>query len=538
MENTVYGKLFANRVVLCFFFTMLLMLASILRIAVIASNNYSDVQSEQASYRIEVSKLRGTIYDCNMIPLTNTRSKIMAAVAPTPKAIVGISAELEDDQLTSVLNTLSQNMPAVCTVDEKIDCDGIACTTVYEHNRIDKTACHIIGYTDDAGHGISGLELAYDDILYSGNGVNAVYTVDGKGSVLSGVAPHFENDLSIIKSGVVTTLDINIQKITENESAQLVKGSVVVASALDGKIRAMVSYPQFDVNNISESLESENSPLINRCLSAYSVGSVFKPCVAAAAIESNYDYYTFDCTGSTFINERIFRCHKLDGHGNMNLCTALAQSCNCYFYNFAISMGVEKIYNTSAYLNFGRKIQIADNFSTAEGHLPSISSITNESQIANLSIGQGELILSPVSMLTLYCAIASNGCYYLPSVVEKTIKGNEEEYYDIGNPTRVMSEKTAQKLRYYLQSVINEGTGTDAKPQNCTAAGKTATAQTGRYNDNGVEITNSWFCGFFPAQAPKYVVIIMSDGGADVTTASIFSRIADKITELENTMSP
>ena len=109
-----------------------------------------------------------------------------------------------------------------------------------------------------------------------------------------------------------------------------------------------------------------------------------------------------------------------------------------------------------------------------------------------------------------------------------------ESLYDSGSPTRVMSSEVAALLREYLRSVIDYGTGTEAAPKYCDAAGKTATAQTGRYYDDGSEITNSWFCGFFPAESPKYVAIVMSDSKINVSTASLFAEIADEIALLKN----
>ena len=97
-----------------------------------------------------------------------------------------------------------------------------------------------------------------------------------------------------------------------------------------------------------------------------------------------------------------------------------------------------------------------------------------------------------------------------------------------------MKESTAQLLREYLSSVIEEGTGTSAKPQTVSAAGKTATAQTGKFL-NGVEICEGWFCGFFPADKPKYTVIVFSENTAEQTEScgEVFAKIADGITELE-----
>ena len=533
LNNCFFGTVFATRSVLCFLLLMMLMLSCILRTAVIATGNYSEIQAHQSAYRIQVAKLRGTIYDCNMVPFTNTDTKNIAAVSPTPKGILKISSVLYGEQLETTLEALKNNKPAICTVDSDIQSEGIVTAKVYLHNPSHLSACHIIGYTDSSGHGVSGLELAYDDFLYSDKGVSAVFTTDGTGGILAGVEPYFENDLSVVNQGVVTTLDINIQTIAETAASLLQSGCAIVAEVGTGKIRACASVPTFDINNLSDSLNAENSPYLNRALSAYSVGSVFKPCVAAAGIEAGYGNHTFMCEGNLEIVDRVFRCHNLSGHGNMNLCSALAQSCNCFFYNFAMTIGGERIYKMASALNFGSKIRIAENLSTASGTIPQLKLLENEGTLANLSIGQGDLLLSPLSMLTLYLAIAGDGSYYLPSVIEKTVKDGIENYYDIGNPTRVMSAQTATTLRQYLETVVTEGTGIEAAPVSCTAAGKTATAQTGRYYDNGEEITNSWFCGFFPAQNPKYVTVIMSDSRSTVSTASVFAKIADEIMQLK-----
>lgn len=528
----MYGKLFAHRAVLSFLLVMLLLMSCILRVAVVATGDYSQIQAGQTAYRIEVARLRGTIYDCNMVPITNSATKTVAAVAPTPKGIIAISTALSGQALQSVLETLKNNMPAVCTVNDKIESEGVATALVYNHTGNTLPACHIIGYTDSTGHGVTGLELAYDNLLYSDKKVLAVFTADGKGNVLGGIEPYFENDLSVVHSGVVTTLDVNVQAITEKAVSLLSSGCAIVAEAQSGKIRAMASVPTFDISDLSKSLTQDNSPMLNRALSPFNVGSVFKPCVAAAAFENGYSYHTFNCEGSLEIVDRVFRCHKLSGHGNMNMCNALSQSCNCFFYNLAITLGGTHIYKTAAALSLNSEIRIADRLYTASGSIPTQKSLLSDGALANLSIGQGNLMASPVSMLNLYTAIATDGSYYLPSIVEKTISDGKESLYDKGNKTRVMREGTAAALREYLKTVITDGTGTEAAPKGCTAAGKTATAQTGRYYENGEEITNSWFCGFFPAESPEYVVVVMSDSRLSVSTASVFAQIADGITEL------
>lgn len=506
-------------------------MSCILRVAIIATGNYSSVATEQSSYRINASRLRGTIYDCNMVPITNNVLKTIAAVSPTPKGVLAIKNCAEGESLNNALEMLKNNKPIICSVNDTFNSEGIAFTTVYEQSE-KLSACHLIGYTDSTGHGVSGLQLAYDDFLYSEKFVSAVFTVDGTGDILTGIEPTFENDISIINSGVVTTIDINVQNIVENAAAKMNSGCAIVAEVATGKIRAMASVPSFDINNLANDLQKQNSPMLNRALSAYSVGSVFKPCVAAAALDVGQGGHIFNCEGSIEIVDRVFRCHDLLGHGDMNLQNALAQSCNCYFYNFSFHLGGKPIYKTALALNFGSKIKIANNLFTASGVIPEVSALDNQGALANLSIGQGNLLLSPVSILNLYTAIAGDGCYYLPSVVEKTVKDGVEVVYDMSNKTRVMSKETAKELREYLKTVITHGTGREAAPTQTSAAGKTATAQTGRYYPDGTEITNSWFCGFFPAEQPQYVAIIMSDSKLNVSTASVFAQIADGITEL------
>ena len=138
-------------------------------------------------------------------------------------------------------------------------------------------------------------------------------------------------------------------------------------------------------------------------------------------------------------------------------------------------------------------------------------------------------------MLTLYCAIASDGTYSIPSAVKGTLTDGSLTPYESGSRTKVMSSETAALLRGYLAAVIKEGTGTSAKPQTVSAAGKTATAQTGKY-ENGVEICQGWFCGFFPAEEPKYTVIVFSEDTSrqSASCGEVFAEIADKIASLES----
>lgn len=534
MRN-VFIKIFEKRCAVCFFVLSACFFGCILRVASAAVSDYSEVQKTQSSLRLTVCRLRGTIYDRNMVPLTNSQRKIIAAVSPTPRAVTAISSVLDGKELESVLERLKSGKPTLCEVPELIECDGIACTEIYDRTCKDIPAVHIIGYLNGDFHGETGLEGAYDDLLYSDESAEFVYTKNGKGDILAGLPPEVVNNTSVTANGVVSTLDINIQNAAERASEKIERGAVIVAESSSNKIRAMVSRPDFDPQNVAAFLDDSTSPLLNRCLCAYNVGSAFKPCIAAAGAESGKLNFAYTCTGSCKIIDRFFKCHKLSGHGYMNLENAIANSCNTYFYNFGISAGAENIYKTAANLGFGKSVALCEKLRSAPGSLPEPERLTNQAQLANLSIGQGELLLAPVAMLNLYSAIASGGSYYNPSVTEATVTDGKKTPYNNGGAVKAMEKSTADFLKKSLVSVITDGTGSKAAPKTVTAAGKTATAQTGKY-ENGVEICQGWFCGFFPAENPKYTVIVFSENINRESTvcAEVFADIADKINELHD----
>ncbi len=533
MEDKQFWHIFSKRSLVCFIVIIALLFSCILRTSKIATSNYSEVQKQFASFKITIGNPRGTIFDRNKYPLTNNQKKIIACVSPTPRAITAISQVLKGEALENVLETLKSGKPTACEVPKKIDCDGIVCTEIYTTSPT-IPAIHTVGYTNGEHKGISGLEKAYDNILYNSQDIVVRFACDGKGRALSGVAPEILGETSPYNNAVVTTIDINIQNIAEKEAENLGQGAIIIADAKTSKIRAISSFPTFNTDNISQLLEEKTSPLFNRALAAFNVGSVFKPCVAAAGIENNQSFFTYNCTGSFEIIDRVFRCHEHQGHGFTDLSHAIANSCNTYFYNFGLKVGKSAILNLASNLNLGKSLQLCSGISTAKGSLPDSQKLDNIAHLANFSIGQGDFTASPVSLLPLYCAISNSGQYYLPSIVESTIKNGKEEKYDIGSPTKVFSSNTAEDLKTALSLVISEGTGTLAKPENTTAAGKTATAQTGKY-ENGQEINSSWFCGFFPLEAPEYVVIIFCEDNKKQikSCAEIFSNIADEIMNIK-----
>lgn len=522
------------RIVWCFSVLSVLMFFCICRIYLLATSNSIKNAAAENGYTETVGILRKSIFDCNMLRLTNSKTEIMAAVNPSPHAIAAISSVLEGEKLNNALTLLNSGRPAVVTVPKFIDCDGITCFETYEHTNENMIAPHLIGYLDREGHGVSGVEAAYDSDLFCNSWVRVNFPTDSFGNILGGASPEIITDFGIVSSGVVLTIDSEIQSSVEEIMKKVQCGAAVVEEIGTGKIRAMVSVPNFNAKNVSAFLESEDSPLLNRALSAYNVGSVFKPCLAAAAIDGGFGNYKYTCTGKSEVNGNVFKCHNLSGHGETDLEHAIAFSCNTFFYNLALNFGGEKLYNTASSLNFGSSLDLGGIY-TAGGKITNKEKLENDNNsLVNAAIGQGEILLSPVSMLTVYEAIANGGVYSYPTVIEGYAQNGELETYGVERAkTRVMSKETAEILKRYLNSVVEFGTGTAAKPKLCTAAGKTATAETG-WRKNGELIQNSWFCGFFPLEDPKYVVCVLveDEKRSAISGAPIFSEIADEITSL------
>lgn len=490
--------------------------------------------------RIDIAELRGTIYDCNMNPLTNAEYEFYSAAKPTVKALESLKTELDAQELDSIRERMEKTNPVVIKTSDGIyNCPDILTVAVPKRYSADSLACHILGYIDSAGQGISGIEKIYNLILSEASkSVYARFTTDANGRVLLGEDVEI-SDYTAPEKGVVLTIDKTIQKITEEalDESEAVCAAAVVIEIETGAIRACVSRPAFNQYNIAESLSDESSPLINRAFMPFSVGSVFKPVVAAAALENGIkEDFEYNCTGSVELSGVTFNCHKKDGHGVIDLKTAVSVSCNTYFIALAQETGAESILNTAALFGFGKENELDNNIVSYSGNLPSADEIDSKAALANLSFGQGSLTATPIQICAMTAAIANNGVYCPPYLVEGTVNEDSEmtaiRHYT--EKKQIISEAVADKLKNFLLSVVEEGSGRRAKSDIVSLAGKTATAQTGSFR-NGEEIYNAWFAGFFPYEKPKYAVVIMKEDGGEgaVSCAPVFKKIAEKIAENE-----
>ncbi len=496
----------------------------------IGSSEKITAAAENNSTVVTVSTLRGNIFDCNGIPLTGTQYKKYAVITPTPATIMYCSTVLYGDEKISVLAKLRNGKPAVIEIKKEMQCAGIINLEVPEHSPKNGFCAHLIGYTDSTGHGVSGLEKAYDDILYTDKKITVRYAVGGNGEVLSGIEPFVSENKEVTASGIMTTIDNTVQVVLEKAAEKMEKGAVVISEAGTGKIRGMVSRPNFDLYDLASSLELSGSPFVNRSLTGYNVGSVFKPCIAAASLENaKWNNFVTECTGSSEIGGNIFACHEAQGHGRVELGSAIIHSCNSYFYRFAPIIGAENIVNMASNFGFGYKKSLGGGITTSGENLPEADRLQSSIALANISIGQGELLASPVTMLGLYEAIACGGVYHTPSLIEGIVEnGALKEAVKEPSAIRAMNEKNANMLKGYLTEVVISGTGKNAFSSLVNVAGKTATAETG-WSEEGKARQHSWFCGFFPVEAPEYIVVVLVEdsSGKEKIATEIFKEIAE-----------
>lgn len=488
---------------------------------------YVQTAYENSLFTINAGDSQGTIYDRNFSPLTNAHNKIVAVVVPSEVEYNDIYNLAKDKQKFS--DDYAEGKPFVFECTEKgTESTGLTFFEIPERYG-ENTAPHIIGYLSD-GKGVSGLEYAYEMLLRSGNMENSVtYSTDGFGHILIGEGK------SVIRStkqrtGVVTTLDAEIQRICEKAGKNIKKGAVVVSNVKNGEILALASFPEYDVQNVTPALTDENSPMINRALYSYSVGSIFKLVTACEGINNGYSGYMYKCTGSCNIFGQNFSCHKKDGHGVQNLTQAMANSCNPYFISMSECFDVPEFRSLAFSFGFGREIHLCAGMTSSAGVLPTVDELLVPAELANFSFGQGKLTATPLQINQMTCAVANGGELIMLSLIRGiTVDGETVSNEKNPQKSRIMDKETAHMLRKYMISAVYDNENSNAFARYVRVGAKTSTAQTGRFDDDGEELCNAWVTGFFPASSPRYAItVLVEDGGYGNESASpVFSDIVD-----------
>lgn len=526
----------ARRVLWVHVILLLALCGVLLRIFVIGQGEqYRQTAAAQSRYTLSAGTARGNIYDCRLRPLVNESEKTVLAVDPTPAAMTTLRQGLSAEQFEEIYPLLQSGRPVLLPSDFPISGEGITALQVPQRYSADQLAPHIIGYINGEGRGICGIESGYEEQLTRWGGeITVRYTVNAWRQA-TGQAPEV-TDPTDHTAGIVLTLDKDLQTIVEREGAVLGRGAVVLLEAETGAIRAMASFPGYDVTDVAAALEAADSPLLNRATAAWNVGSIFKVCVAAAALENEVELpENYCCEGFYRLGDHSYFCHERAGHGTLDLQQAMQLSCNPYFVELGQRTGAQALLRMAQRLGFGAGSQLAEGVNSSAGSLPTLAQAT-PGELANLSFGQGRLTATPVQVAVMLAAVANGGYAVQPTLFAgRSFDGKILQSDPAGEPIRVMNTETAETLRALLVSVVEEGTGYRAANRYCGAGGKTASAQTGRYQE-GEEIVHAWFGGFFPAGEPKYVLVVFQEGGraGGQTPASVFRAISEAVYCTEN----
>ena len=522
----------SGRRVLALYAALLFGFAGVLcRLFYLASRtDYAARAAAQSTVTLELPARRGGFYDCMGLPLTGLEKRWLALCFPGQENYTRLYACTDTAGQELLYRSRSRAAPFLVEVDRDMTALGIPCYAASRRYAAAPLCPQLLGYLDGEGHGAAGLEKALDALL-TGSGARdtLLCPVTAQGALRTGEqVQHLQADSGAV--GVRLTLSRSVQRAAEAVAAQtMTTGCILVLDVRTAALRACVSVPGFDPADPAASLEAPDSPFLNRALQAYAVGSVFKPVLAAAALEAGLAP-EYDCNGAVVVDGQIFRCAGGVPHGEVDLSAALAKSCNGYFVRLGQQLSAETLLQTAEAFGFGRQIAVAGRLYADGGNLPTAQELAQSGQLANFSFGQGSFLASPVQVAAMMNAIACGGVYRTPFFVEGTVDETQaavSEAFSQPQGKRILSEKTVDALREMLEQVVAEGTAQDAAGLEEGAGGKTGTAQTGQFTPEGVERKNLWFAGFYPASQPKYTIVVLQDGQTDpaCSSAAVFARL-------------
>lgn len=505
-----------------------------------ADQSYAASAAAQTVSETVLPIRRGNFYDRIGRPLTGVTPRWYALCIPGDSSYATLFPFVPFAQQAQLYARRNSITPFLIEVEDDLSANGVFMVADARRYLPTPIARHLIGYLDGDGHGMTGLEKAYDDLLAAAGDAQAVLcTTTARGDLLAGTTPQVQTTARGTNTAITLTLDANIQRACEAIAAQnMSKGCIIVMQVGSGQILASTSMPEFDPDDIAASIRADDTSLINRSLSAFSAGSVFKVVLAAAAYAQGLDWFTYDCTGSIQTAGETFRCALGRAHGTVNLRGALEQSCNTYFIELGRLLGAQRIRKMAEALGFGTATQLAPGLQGASGTLPDAAALENPGELATFSFGQGALTVTPLQITAMMNTVANGGMYRTPAFVQGMVDadGTLTGQTRAADTRTVFDAATARVLRSMLASVVSEGIGSEAQPKTGTAGGKTGTAQTGQYDENGEELLNYWFSGFYPADDPRYTITALQDGilKPETSSAAIFAKVTEILAVWEN----
>lgn len=362
---------------------------------------------------------------------------------------------------------------------------------------------HVVGYADN---GKSGLEASCNFELLRSHSF-----------ILERVVNEMEGQKNQGDT-LVTTLNADLQEAAYNALGNQ-KGAVVVMEPATGKILAMVSKPDFDPNSIVTDWDTilanddQTSVLLNRASQGlYPPGSTFKLVTALEYIRehpNNYKKYGYTCTGSITADSYTLHCFGNSVHGEVDLRTSLAKSCNSSFANIGLSLNLNSFADTCEDLLFNQSLPV--DFASSRSRF-SLTSSAADSAVMATAIGQGDTLVSPLHMALIVSAIQNDGILMTPYLTERVENsdGRTVERYEPSAYGRLMTESEAKILRSYMKSVVEEGTASALRSDSYTAAGKTGSAEFGTNKGD----SHAWFVGYANAKGKNAIAVAVIVEGA------------------------
>lgn len=544
--------------------------AAVLRLTYLTTVQSSELQESAVDLQLAdttVSAKRGTIYDANGNVLAESASVWQVVLSPVnfkndkqrQAAAKGLS-EIFDLEYNDVLDDTKQQshyvvvkrriesderekvLELIDTLKKDYSCSGVI-QLLDDYKRYypkNSLASSVIGFTGSDDQGLEGIEYEYDSYL-SGTPGRIITAQNARGTDMP--FRYEQNVESEDGNNVYLTIDETIQSICEKymqkgveDNNVLNKGVCIAMDVNTGAILAMVTTDGYDLNNPYElsakdkkkikstpkkkQAEAESAALSNMwrnkaVADTYMPGSVFKMCVASAALEENLvnEKTSFTCTGSISVEGETIHCSNISGHGTQNFVEAISNSCNPAFIQIGQMLGAGKFRQYYQGFGFSDKTGIdlpgeAEDSFWKEGKMGGVD-------LAVASFGQN-FTITPIQMITA-CAAVSNGGYVVqPHVVSKITdsKGNVIKTVDKKVKRQVISDDTSKKMNEYLEYNTERQGAAAGYISGYKVAGKTGTTEkrgVTKVESSFSEDYISSFCGYAPADDPQIAMLVFFD---------------------------
>ncbi|HHZ04080.1 penicillin-binding protein 2 [Acetomicrobium hydrogeniformans] len=542
-----------KRLLYCSYFAfaiLLFLMIALFVFQVMHGDDYVRLATENRLRVIRLSPQRGTIFDANQIPLAVSISTFSIQGYPlsmqseeTIERIAsflgkhGIVKRPEDLKETlksqytvpyrsvTLVNNLTLAQMATIVADPEFPQELVPVSQWRRVYPAGEVMSHVVGYVGSINKeelkrygsrgyqggdeiGKSGVEAKFEHLLRGNFGGEAI-EVDARGRLVRKL------DFKPSEHGkdVVLTLDlIAQQKVSELMEGK--RGGVIVMDVQRGDVVVLYSSPSYDPNPLAWGLRDfewraltndPSYPMMNRVIGGiYSPASTFKIVAAIAGLAEGVitPKTTFYCPGYLEVGNRRFRCIR--PHGREDIVGALRDSCNVFFFQLGLKLGVDVLSDWAYRLGFGRPTGISlpgeatGNLAGRRWKKVTFGESWYLGDTANYVIGQGFLLVTPIQLARSYAAVANGGFLPRPRLIEAEGLDGEEISVD---------DKVLSVIRKGLEEVVKSGTGRAAGAYGVKVAGKTGTAQTSRDKNDAL------FVGYAPADSPKYVIVVLLEEG-------------------------